>query len=209
MEDNIYLKLARARVALQKLNLTKSGKNAYAGFNYFELKDFLSQATEVLLKEGLVAVFNIEAGHVTYYAEDRQERGSDEARLTITDGIERIVFRSPVAEATVKGASPIQNLGSMHTYLKRYLYLNALELSENDTVDATIGKKEEITHLTPKQAEVIQQLYTSQELQQILRSLNLKELKDLSLQQAIGIIKKGTERKNGAGQGRTEQPHHQ
>ncbi len=36
-------------------------------------------------------------------------------------------------------------MGATHTYLKRYLYLNALEIVENDFVDASIGKDEKET----------------------------------------------------------------
>ena len=38
---NVYQKLQKVRVDVQKLNIKKSGKNAYANFSYFELKDFI------------------------------------------------------------------------------------------------------------------------------------------------------------------------
>lgn len=128
----IYQKLADVRVAVQKQCTQKSGVNAYANFRYFELKDFLSAATEELAKEGLIALFNLEPQPLITALGEIVEV----ATLKITDGKEEIVFSTPIAEAGVKGATPIQNLGSQHTYLKRYLYLNALELSEADTVDA-------------------------------------------------------------------------
>ena len=53
-----------------------------------------------------------------------------------------VYFRSPTAEAGAGKAPPIQALGSMHTYLRRYLFLNALEITEHDAVDATIKKDE-------------------------------------------------------------------
>ena len=40
----------------------------------------------------------------------------------------------------IKGSNAIQNLGGSNTYLRRYLYLNALEIVENDMYDATSGK---------------------------------------------------------------------
>ena len=46
-----------------------------------------------------------------------------------------------------KGANKVQALGGVNTYLKRYLYMNALEIVENDMFD---GMKEK----TPKQPKV-------------------------------------------------------
>ena len=143
-ELNIYQKLAQVRIEVQKKCTKKSGENKFAGFKYFELKDFLSIATEELAKQGLAALFNIQKIDDVGYGDSSPVllNTCETATLKITDGKEEIVFETPTAEANVKGANDIQNLGSKHTYLKRYLYMNALELSESDTVDATIGKEE-------------------------------------------------------------------
>ena len=39
----------------------------------------------------------------------------------------------------MKGCHPVQNEGATITYLKRYLYLNAFEISEADVLDATMN----------------------------------------------------------------------
>lgn len=130
MEKNIYQKLANVRVAVQKKAVKKSGKNKYAGFEYFELGDFLPYANEEMAKEGLCAIFSLEL------REDTLGGQYEIAVLKVMDGVDTIEFSSPTADATVKGAIPIQSLGSKHTYMKRYLYLNCLELVENDVVDA-------------------------------------------------------------------------
>ena len=41
--------------------------------------------------------------------------------------------------ASLKGCHPVQNEGATITYLKRYLYLNAFEISEADVLDATMN----------------------------------------------------------------------
>ena len=46
----------------------------------------------------------------------------------------------PSEKVEMKGSNAIQNLGGSNTYLRRYLYLNALEIVENDVYDATSGK---------------------------------------------------------------------
>jgi hypothetical protein len=46
-----------------------------------------------------------------------------------------------MAEAQLKGCHPVQNLGATQTYLRRYLYVLALEIVEHDALDATTGSE--------------------------------------------------------------------
>lgn len=124
---NVYQKLQECRVELQQMNLKKTGKNSFAGYVYFELADFLPVVNEMFLRKGLTSIFNID---------------TEEASLTIIDiaTSQQVRFTSPIADATIKGANPVQCLGGTHTYLKRYLYFNALEIVENDLFDNVQGK---------------------------------------------------------------------
>lgn len=124
---NVYQKLQECRVELQQMNLKKTGKNSFAGYVYFELADFLPVVNEMFLRKGLTSIFNID---------------TEEASLTIIDIAtgQQVRFTSPIADATIKGANPVQCLGGTHTYLKRYLYFNALEIVENDLFDNVQGK---------------------------------------------------------------------
>lgn len=126
----IYEKLQKARIELQNKKLKKSGKNSYSGFTYYELADFLPQVNQIFYDLKLCSNFSIE---------DRQ------AKLTVTDWEDnsKEVFTSPIEDLELKGCSKIQALGGVHTYMKRYLYLNALEIVENDMLDAQAGKIEE------------------------------------------------------------------
>jgi hypothetical protein len=47
-----------------------------------------------------------------------------------------------MAEANLKGCHPIQNLGAVQTYIRRYLWITALEITDNDIVDTVTGKDE-------------------------------------------------------------------
>ena len=60
------------------------------------------------------------------------------ASLTITDVEDGtcIVITSPMAEANLKGAHPIQNMGAVETYQRRYLWMAAMEIVEHDVIDA-------------------------------------------------------------------------
>jgi len=132
----VYIKLQKARVLLQELPLKKSGFNSFAGFKYFELADFLPSINVIFDNLGLCLVFSIIDDKATLRIVDSESGGV-------------IYFSSPIAEAGAGKAPPIQALGSMHTYLRRYLMLNALEITEHDAVDATIKKDE------PKSAKPI------------------------------------------------------
>jgi len=133
----VHKKLMQARVELQAMPLKKSGHNKFAGYNYFELGDFLPQVNSIFNRLGLCSVVSFDA---------------DYASLTITDVDDGtcIVITSPMVEANMKGASPIQSLGGCQTYQRRYLYLCATDLVEGDSFDASAPTKEQVI-ITPAQ----------------------------------------------------------
>lgn len=127
----VYAKLQKARVMLQSTSMKKSGSNKHHGFTYFELADFLPKTQSIFSEVGLMGCTSFE--------------GTD-ALLTIYDSSSPesfVVFRSPVAEAQLRGGTPIQQLGAMHTYMRRYLWLMAMEITENDLVDSQEAPKQE------------------------------------------------------------------
>jgi hypothetical protein len=133
----VHKKLMAARVELQSMPLKKSGHNKFAGYNYFELGDFLPQVNAIFHRIGLCSVVSFDAEY---------------ASLTITDVDDGtcIVITSPMVEANMKGASPIQSLGGCQTYQRRYLYLCATDLVEGDSFDAAAPTKEQVI-ITPAQ----------------------------------------------------------
>ena len=127
---NIYEKLQQARLILQNTELKKSGLNKFAGFNYYELKDFIPEVNKIFLDMKLFS-------KVTF--------DNDFAKLEIINiekPEETILFTSPFVMANVKGAQDIQNLGATQTYQRRYLYLVALEITENDVIDSLDQKEQ-------------------------------------------------------------------
>ena len=186
MEKNIYEKLQQARVTLQNLNFKKSGHNKFANFNYYELSDFLPQINKIFGEIKLFSKFDLLAEKATLTIIDIEKEGS------------QIIFESDKTEAILKGTTAIQQLGATHTYLKRYLYLNALEIVENDFVDASIGKDEKETSnkqqakQTKPEATIkdvidyIQKYATKHkvEIDKYLVDKALIELSDLNIEQA-------------------------
>ena len=127
---NIHKKLMIARLKLQQLPLKKSGHNRFAGYQYFELGDFLPAVQDLFGEVGL-------CGTVSF--------STDIAKLTITnidDPTQFIEFTSPMSSAALKGCHEVQNLGAVQTYLRRYLWVAAMEIVEHDSVDAVTGKDE-------------------------------------------------------------------
>lgn len=126
----IFEKLQQARVLLQEKKIKKSGKNKFSGFTYYELADILPQINQIFYDLKMHSNFSI---------------ANETASLTVTDWEDNTseTFTSPIETLELKGCTKIQALGGVHTYLKRYLYLNALEIVENDMLDAEAGHLEE------------------------------------------------------------------
>jgi len=132
----VHKKLMQARIMLQNAPLKKSGHNKFAGYSYFELGDFIPTINSIFNEVGLCGV-------VSYDAEI--------ASLTITDTDDgtNIIITSPMADANLKGCHPIQNLGAVETYTRRYLWVTAMEIVEHDALDSSAPIKEVI--ITPTQ----------------------------------------------------------
>lgn len=127
---SVHKKLMQARVKLQGIKLKKSGQNKFAGYSYFELGDFLPEIQQIFNDLGLCGVVSYDIEY---------------ARLCITDVEDgtTIVITSPMAEANLKGTHPIQNLGAVETYQRRYLWMTAMEIVEHDILDASEPVKEQ------------------------------------------------------------------
>jgi len=139
---SVYPKLIKARNMLRKLELKKSGHNKFAGYNYFELGDFLPYVQAIFEEVGLCDVI--------YFDKDM-------AYMNIFDTEDGsfALFTSPMGSAQLKGCHEVQNIGAVETYQRRYLYVTAMAISEHDALDATTGavepvKKEESKRPTKK-----------------------------------------------------------
>ena len=129
--SNVYEKLQEARVKLQEQKIKKSGKNNYSGFTYFEIADFIPYVNKIFLELKLCSNFSIK-DNVAYLEIINAEKID-----------EKTIFTMPTTSLELKGCSAIQALGGVNTYCRRYLYLNALEIAENDMLDAKAGDIEE------------------------------------------------------------------
>ena len=132
-KKNVYQKLIEARIRFQAANVKKSGINRYAEFKYFTLEDIIPVKTQIFNDLGLVDVISF-----------GMENGNAILTLYNVDGGEDdyIVFVSPTAQDESLIKNPIQKLGAVETYVRRYLYMLMLDIVEADAIDATSGKDE-------------------------------------------------------------------
>ncbi len=121
---NVYQKLIKARYLFLENNPKKTGKNFEIGFTYFSLENIIPTTTKVFYEVGLIGLFNWNA---------------DVAILEVVNTDkpeEKTLFTCPVVSApTNKAIKEIQALGSTQTYIRRYLYMAAMDIVENDEVE--------------------------------------------------------------------------
>lgn len=134
---NIYQKMQKTIVELQSIDIKKSGSNNFAKFKYLELTDFLPALNELLLKNGLYCKFSFYENKASLKVYEWDSNGF-------------IEFESPIADVKMKGVQEIQNLGAIHTYMRRYLYVLAFAICENDVLDAVVGQTTQTQKQAPK-----------------------------------------------------------
>jgi len=164
----VYEKLQKARIRLQHTELKKSGHNKFAGYKYFELGDFLPAIQSIFFELKLCPVVSF---------------GTDLATLLIidTENGGYVTFTSPMAEAQLKGCHPIQNLGAVETYSRRYLYVTALEIVEHDAIDSS-----EPVSVKPITVDVFQSV--SAEDQETIRSIGVEAISLLAKNDIAGAV---------------------
>ena len=126
---NTYQKLNIARGKFHQQKLKKSGLNKFAGYQYFELSDFLIPALNIFGEVGLCSTISFNKDYA-------------EMRIINVDNPDEfpIVITSPMGSAALKGCHEVQCIGAVETYQTRYLFVQALCVVEHDILDATTGQ---------------------------------------------------------------------
>lgn len=143
MKSSLNESIISIRVKLQSSKIKKSGKNKFAGFDYYELSDFLPTLNELMKEEGVNDIFTIDeniAKLILIKGEERQEYS-----------IPFKIFDTPLTNKKDKNGNflkdkngdfiqvpsmqDIQYLGALNTYYKRYLYLNAFGITDGEVID--------------------------------------------------------------------------
>ncbi len=203
--QNVYQKLIEARERFLVSDINQSGKNMQLSFKYFELKDIVPTVTHIFNDMGLVAIANFT---------------DTEAKLTIVNTEkpeETIDFFVPfnqiqpiVSNAGKQVTNDMQALGSSITYMRRYLYLIAMDICVNDEIEPTIDKSTNNQHVataapklpaTPEQRKDVKETLTAPNenasalqikgLKNVLKKLREKDPSKEELIMNIGVQTQG------------------
>lgn len=159
---NVYQKLLKAREMFLQADVQKTGKNMHLSFKYFELDDIVPTATRIFSEVGLIPI-------VTFT--------SDVATMKIVNidnpDEEYIPFVAPfnqiapiISNAGKQATNEMQALGSSITYMRRYLYMIALDICESDSIDGELGRPApapapKAPPATPEQRQEVKQELTA------------------------------------------------
>ena len=127
---NIYEKIQKVKKELLSSNLKKTGENKYAGFKYYELSDFLPTLINLCEENKLYTkvIFDNELAKLIIINAEKTEEVEE--------------YTSPMRDLELKGCNQIQALGGIETYQRRYLYMCAFDIVENDMFDKVTSDEE-------------------------------------------------------------------
>lgn len=185
------------RVSLQNAKLKKSGKNKFAGFDYFELSDFLPKLNELMEAEDINDRYYIKDGYAVLELVKGEEVNSYTMPFVLFETPVNIKVDNNTGETReVKTMQDIQYLGALNTYYKRYLYLNAFGITDGEVIDSmdngNLGKAEPKAEpkATEKQLEMLNKLYTAEEMPKIYEWAKTDDIHNLTISQASALISK-------------------
>lgn len=132
---NVYQKLIEAREKFLTSEINQSGKNMQLSFKYFELKDIVPTITHIFKDLGLLAVarFTDTVATLTIVNTDNPEE-------TIDFPVPFNQIQPIVSNAGKQVTNDMQALGSSITYMRRYLYLIAMDICVNDEIEPSIDR---------------------------------------------------------------------
>ncbi len=185
---SIYKKIQIVKQRILEANLKKSGENKFAGFKYYELADFTPAIINLCNEVGLFTkvTFDNEIAKLIIINSDKPDQREE--------------YTSPMRTLELKGCNQIQALGGVETYSRRYLYMSAFDIIENDMFDGKSGdttssEPRKLTKATPKQVELLLKYYQGDNLAKLLEVNQISKIEDFPVQKASEIIKKINEKK--------------
>lgn len=165
-EINAQIKAPTGRVR----GVSKTGKEL--AYKFYEMEDFLPLALNLLLKYRIVSMFRIER---------RTEKAVPEevATLEIMDCLsdQHITYEMPTADVTSIPAA-IQALGAKTSFLRRYCYINALDISMKDAVEERMNTPKP-TKDASAQLKTLRSKYSDEYLRTICNTYGVESVNDL------------------------------
>lgn len=178
---NIFEKMNVAKLSILKSNLKKSGENKFAGFKYYELADLLPTIIQVCNDLKLFTSISFR---------------DDVALLqiiNIEEPTEHLEYLSPMRETQIKGCNEIQALGGVETYQRRYLYMAAFDIIENDMFDAVesepVDSKINANIESALRKMIIDHKKSDEEVKAVLKELKHEKLNELKVSEVVKFRK--------------------
>ena len=192
---SIWKKIQIVKQKILEANLKKTGENKFSGFKYYELADFTPTIIKLCNEVGLFTkfTFNNEMATLEIINSDKADQ--------------KEIYTSPMRELQLKGCNDIQALGGVETYSRRYLYMSAFDIIENDMFDPIVGKKDEnpvknkvpvqkVINATATQINKLKELYSEEEITKALGMVKREKIEDLTIQEASSLISKRMPKKD-------------
>tara|TARA_R100000773_G_C4214310_1_gene113268 strand:+ start:857 stop:1363 length:507 start_codon:yes stop_codon:yes gene_type:complete len=132
IQMEVHNKLNQLREEIRQANPHMSGENKFQNFNYFNLADFLPLVIEKSQALNLSWTENFYTTNVDGLPP------RDVAELTIIHhpSASSTTFTIPVDYTPTGKMQPMQVIGAVITYARRYLWYNALALTDFELLDA-------------------------------------------------------------------------
>ena len=145
---NLYQKVAKIKGEMSSMKFSKTGRNSFTKFNYFQLDDFEPTLEKLCSQYGVVTYFQF---------------ALDAARMVVVDAddpTQKIEVDSPVDVSFGKTSTKMQDIGSMQTYARRYLFMSFFGITESDFLDEVAGmntpkSEDDVEHVNPDKSEAV------------------------------------------------------
>ena len=145
---NLYQKVAKIKGEMSSMKFSKTGRNSFTKFNYFQLDDFEPTLEKLCSQYGIVTYFMF---------------ALDAARMVVVDAddpTQKIEVDSPVDVSFGKTSSKMQDIGAMQTYARRYLFMSFFGITESDFLDEVAGmdtpkSEDDVEHVNPDKSDAV------------------------------------------------------
>ena len=144
-------KIQNVITRIKETEIKKEGRNDFSGYNYFTPEQIESLVSEECFKEKLFFKFDLIRNELGIFGQLSIFDLEDEKSCPV-------VYDMASDIPSIKATNIAQQLGGAMTYTKRYLLMNAFNISDNnldhDTTENTKQREEiQITWLTSDQFE--------------------------------------------------------
>ena len=192
--------MERLNIVMNEIRIEKNGTNKFQNYNYFEPEAINNKVNPLFLKYKIFPHFYtdfidypVEVEETTkcdqnvspIYIKTTKHEYKEIAFLVLTDILNPDVsktYKIPIISADIKGANKMQNIGGARTYAKRYLYMEALNISDNK-LDLDNGKLEDKTKKPKSDNQKLEEKIS--EIKAMVTTLREQKIKDTEIAATI------------------------